>query len=73
MGACSLRDVVHATDRLYLVFEYLHCDLKYFSDHNQLDLQRIKVCPPAPPLRSTAPKCAPRPQGQFRRHARKMD
>ena len=41
----SLREVIHSGTRLYLVFEYLDCDLKRFMDRSPgpLELPLVKV------------------------------
>ena len=34
MSMCSLKDVIHSDNRLYLVFEFLDLDLKKHMDTN---------------------------------------
>lgn len=43
----QLLDVVYAEKKLFLVFEFLHMDLKKFMDCRKasLDQELVKVCP----------------------------
>ena len=48
---CSLKDVIHSDNRLYLVFEFLDLDLKKHMDTNPhlcKDHRIVKVSPPLP-------------------------